>query len=230
MKTQRFAVISGGGGYVGSAIAAALRAQDWKVVSLGRSAAGPDTVVCDITDAGAVRSTIEELVQSFGTVDACVHAAAPKQGGSLLTATPDEVRAVVDTAVLGGWYLARAVIPHMSPSGAFVGITSALIEPGVTPPSVGAYLPAKYGLRGLLRALALEVGNRTRVYAVAPGYMPGGLNEGMPELVLELFAKKTGAGKTTREEVARCVAQLCTGELPIPGGSSIAISGGVSSL
>ena len=83
-------------------------------------------------------------------------------------------------------------------------------------------MPAKYALRGFLRALSAEA-KQTRVYAVAPGYMAGGLNAGIPGAVLSFLANKSGAGVAERDDVASLVVELCTRPNAYPSGSSITV-------
>jgi NAD(P)-dependent dehydrogenase (short-subunit alcohol dehydrogenase family) len=69
-----------------------------------------------------------------------------------------------------------------------------------------------------------------RVYAVAPGFLPGGLNKGLPDAIIKFLGKKSGAGDSTPEDVADVVLKICTEPAFYASGSSISIPGGISPL
>lgn len=226
-STQPVAIVSGGSGYLGSAIVKCLEARGWQVAALGRTHRGNASHACDITNERDVATAIAGILKTYGRIDACIHAAAaptlptPKK---LLDLEVAEYTDHLAVAAHGAFLLAKYAAPHLPQDGTFIGITSALIEAGATPPPLGPYLPSKYALRGFLRALASEA-RAIRVYAVAPGYMRGGLNKDLPDAALALFARKTGAGETSAEEVAEKVAAMCLGEDTPQSGVSITIPG-----
>jgi len=64
-------LVTGGSGYLGSAVVPMLRCRGHEVVTIGRHS-GVDTAVCDLTDAAAVSS----VVRTVGPCDAVLHLAA----------------------------------------------------------------------------------------------------------------------------------------------------------
>lgn len=227
MAEKPLAIVSGGNGYVGSAIAVALRHAGWNVAVLGRSAETAEGVYrCDITNERDVFSAVKDIIDRYGAVDACIHAAAPPiVNAPLLETDLGSFETPIIVAVRGAFLLAKAAAPHMKTGATFIGITSKLIEQGMTLPPAGSYASAKYGLRGFLRTFASEIRTRgIRVYAVAPGFLAGGLNEDVPPAMIDFLASKSGAGTTTREEVAALVLKLCTAPDAYPTGSSLTLS------
>ena len=220
------AIISGGTGYIGSAAGDALREKGWRVISLARQAGGEDVIACDITDAQEVQKTIEYIVRAYGEISACIHAATNHvESTQILDVDPASFDASLTVAARGACLFAKAAAPHMRSEGVFIGITTKLIEPGIVAPPVGAYITAKYALRGFLRSLASDPRmKKHRVYAVAPGFLEGGLNKDLPAAVLDFFATKSGAGRTSLQEVAELIARLCIEKDAFPSGSSIALS------
>ncbi len=226
MGQKPLAIISGGRGYVGSAIRVALENSGWTVVSLGRNATGDSTTLqCDVTNPRQVEEVIQKVTEQYGDISACIHAAAPAiVNKPLLEMDVASFENPLMVAVRGALLLAKESVPHMKAGAAFIGITSRLIEPDMALPPTGAYVTAKYGLRGFLRTLAAEVRAKgIRVYAVAPGFLSGGLNDGVPPVMIDFLASKSGAGTTTAEEVAALVLKLCTVPEAYPTGFSIAI-------
>lgn len=228
-KNKPLAIISGGTGYLGSAVASCLKEKGWIVASIGRSdTTDPLSFRSDITDEAEVQKTVTTIVDSYGPIDACIHAAAvPVDAKTPVLSLPagsfDEQ---INIAVRGAFLLAKSAIPHMKEGSAFIGVTSALIEPDVALSRMGSYVTAKYALRGFLRTLASEVSvQKVRVYAVAPGFLPGGLNKGIPEAILKFLGKKSGAGDSTAEEVAEVIGKICTEPTAYVPGSSISVPG-----
>jgi NAD(P)-dependent dehydrogenase (short-subunit alcohol dehydrogenase family) len=219
------AIISGGGGYVGSAICRAFRREGWDVVVLSRTGKASDGavgIVCDLTQRVSVKAAIDEIVGRFGKIHACIHAvASPLERVSMLDVTDASVRETMDTAYLGAVHLAQAVVPQMDASGTFIGITSGAIEPGDTIGNMGSYIPAKYALRGFLRALSADpLARGLRVYAVAPGFLPGGLNDDLPKIVKDVLSKASNVTDASIDELGTLIAKLAT-DASIPSGSSI---------
>ena len=221
------AVISGGNGFLGRAIRTSLESSGWRVITLGRHIGESDKEYrCDISSENDVRATIAKVVDRYGIIDACIHAAVHTIENKPLTDISAEAfDTQMEVTVGGAFLLSAAAIPHMSKGAAFIGITTKLLEAGMTLMPMGAYVPAKAALRGFLRVLANDTRSRgIRVYAVAPGFLPGGLNSHLPDAVLRLFASKTGAGTASLEETVDLIKTLCTEPSAYVPGSSVAIS------
>ncbi len=226
VREKSVAVVSGGEGYLGSAIGRALTEKGWKVFSLGRHAKGEDSYQCDVTSEDEVRECIERITNQHGSIRACIHAAtAGLEKKPLLTLDAVSFDASLAVAVRGAFLLAKFALEHMHEDSAFIGITTKLIERGVSLPPTGSYVTGKYALRGFLRSLSVEARpQKIRVYAVAPGFLPEGLNRDTPAPIVSLLAKKSGAGRSDVEEVAALVTRLCIERDAYPAGSSITLS------
>lgn len=216
-KHGPLAIIAGGTGFIGREIASALREAGWSVVTLSRRGGGGENdVACDITDEKTVQEAVQSITDAYGTVDACIHSAAAKINPK------DASHIQTSVALQGARNLATATLSYMREDAAFVAITTKLAEPGMHPMPTGDYLPAKVALREYLRELTKSAPH-IRVYAVAPGFIAGGLNEGVPPKFLEMFATKTGAGISTVTDVAKLVTRLCIEPSAFPSGSSITV-------
>ena len=225
------ALITGASGALGSAVASSLVARGWDVVSLSRSnptAVGVAHYVGDCTDEATVRAAVAHCIERYGRIDACVHAAsAPLAREHVLAASPAVVATQLRVTLHGALVLAQAVVPHLPSDGAFIGITTEALEQEPVPPRLGAYLCAKYALRGFLRVLAAELaGKGIRVYAAAPGFLPGGLNRDLPHALLSSMAAKQGAASFA--ETGAAIAELCVMGTHAPAsGSSVRVPSGV---
>src|SRR3989344_5245971 len=184
---MQVAVISGARGYLGSAIMREFEAHDWNVVSLSPRS----KLSCDCTDAKQVAAAFSRIKSKYKVVDACIHAAAaPIDRKAIFQLTAKEFKHQIDVSTFGAFNLFKYVAPLLRPGGVLIGITSSTLLPGRVQPS-GSYVPAKYALQGLLRVLSQELPEQ-RVYAVAPDFLPGGLNRDIPESVRTFIGKKTG--------------------------------------
>jgi SDR family mycofactocin-dependent oxidoreductase len=141
------------------------------------SAAGPGTAVAhvaDVRDEGQLSAAVAAADRRWGGLDAAVAVAGVIAGGVPLWEMPaDQARAVLDTDLGGVINLARAAIPALlrrpAPrSGRFLAVASAAATRGL--PMLAAYCAAKAGVAGLIRALAVELGESgVTANAVSPG-------------------------------------------------------------
>ena len=126
-QKKPLAIISGGSGYIGGAIVDELEHGGWQVVVLSRSEnknRKSSVYKCDITNEDQIAKTITSIVSSFGAIHACIHAAAaPLYRKSLLDTPLDSFTESIETAVRGGFLLAKSAAPHMADGACFIGIT-----------------------------------------------------------------------------------------------------------
>ncbi len=197
------ALVTGGGGGLGLAIAEALRREGASVAILDANPAAVDaglqvlgdaglTVrgdVVDVRDAEAVRAAVDGAAAAFGHLDILIAAA----GGSLGTPrdlediSPDDLDLVIDVNIKGTYHCAAACVPHMRAAGGGSIVTFSSIGGRSTSPVTGIpYAAAKAGILGLTRRLAREVGpDNIRVNAIAPGLFLTGRLQGMFDAMSE---------------------------------------------
>lgn len=233
MSTEdtKVVVITGGTGYVGSVIARALYQAGYVPVVLTRSSVTQmhpgirqsiRYVTADITDLQSLMDAAQQVASEYGKVYALVHAAAaPLVRKPFLALTIDEAVAQFAPQTTGAFQFFKLFVPLLHDGGRVIGLTTVALEPGATYAPSGAYVAAKGALRGMLRTLSHELSERSvAVCAVAPAFMPGGLNGDMPEAVIELLTKKSAPEDiTTPEQVAKTVLAVLGGELEVSGKS-----------
>lgn len=224
IQFKPLAVVSGGTGYLGTAIVAELKNAGWRVASLSKSISKSNDEVykCDVTNEEEVRVALAEIRAAHGPIAACVHAASSSlERVPMLSLSTASFDTAMDTSARAAFLLAKEAVGHMQKNAAFIGITTQAIEPGTHQPS-GAYIPAKYALRGFLRVLASETKQEgIRVYAVSPNFLPGGLNNDLPQPVQDFLARKSGTDSESPKRIATLIRKLCVGETEFPPGSSI---------
>ena len=177
-------LVSGAARRVGAAIARSLHAAGASTLLHYRESATeaaalaeelnalrPGSAACaqaDLRDTAASARLVEAAVERYGRLDALVNNA------SSFFATP--IGAITEAAwddlmgsnLKGPLFLAQAAAPHLAAAGgAIVNIVDVHAERPL--PGYPLYCAAKAGLLGLTRALAVELGPRVRVNAVAPG-------------------------------------------------------------
>jgi 3-oxoacyl-[acyl-carrier protein] reductase len=197
------ALVTGGGGGLGLAIAEALGREGASVAILDANPAAVDAGlqvlgdaglavrgdVVDVRDAEAVRAAVDGAAAAFGHLDVLIAAA----GGSLGTPrdlediSPDDLDLVIDVNIKGTYHCAAACVPHMRAAGGGSIVTFSSIGGRSTSPVTGIpYAAAKAGILGLTRRLAREVGpDNIRVNAIAPGLFLTGRLQGMFDAMSE---------------------------------------------
>ncbi|MFD8812891.1 SDR family NAD(P)-dependent oxidoreductase, partial [Streptomyces sp. NPDC059627] len=107
---------------------------------------------------------------AFGPVSLLVNNAARAIVGTTMSLTPDEFREVIDTNLVGTFLGTRAAVPSMRRrgGGSIVNINSTA---GIgAAAGLAAYGTSKWGIRGLTRISAKELGrDNIRVNGVHPG-------------------------------------------------------------
>jgi 3-oxoacyl-[acyl-carrier protein] reductase len=183
----RNAIVTGAGHGFGRAIVIALAEAGATVVACDIAAEGlPETAKLagsncltrqlDVTDAEAVRSTVEALVAEGKAPDILVNNAGGvlgQVGRPIETITPKDWQSIFDVNLTGAFLMAQAVAPGMKAKrwGRIVNISSGA-GLGVSLTGIQAYASAKAGQIGLTRQLAHELGAwDITVNNVAPGFV-----------------------------------------------------------
>jgi len=242
---DRVALVAGGTGVLGIAIARALAKEGAHVAItyLERKDAARETcaaveglgrkawsVALDQTDAGAISPAIEAVVRHFGRLDALVNNAAwnisiPFPDLEALDASVWD--RLFSTNLRGPYLLCRAAAPHLkaSGSGRIVNIASvAGLNPGG---SSIAYATSKAGLIHLTRCLAVALAPQVTVNCVAPGLMEGTrmTSRLRPELADGARQRAVLKRAARVEDVADQVAAFCRSDSVT--GQVLNIDGGV---
>lgn len=124
----------------------------------------------DVTDVAQVDRAVERAVAQHGRIDVVVNNAGHGLIGVTEEVADHELRALLETNLLGAWRVTRSVLPHFrrQRSGHFVQMSS--VGGVVGNPGHAAYASSKFALEGMSEALAGEVaGFGIGVTIVEPG-------------------------------------------------------------
>jgi gluconate 5-dehydrogenase len=131
----------------------------------------------DITDMPAAAVAMETIVARHGRLDCLVNNAAVRDRRALEDITAEDFRRLIETNLVAQYELSRVASRHMAARGqgrlifvsSMVGPRSFQGDP--------AYVASKGGLEALMRALAVELGQKgIAANAIAPGFFLTGGN------------------------------------------------------
>jgi NAD(P)-dependent dehydrogenase (short-subunit alcohol dehydrogenase family) len=129
------------------------------------------TPALDVTRDDSVAAAVAgALGETGGRLDVLVNNAGYYALGPLEETTPDELRAQLETNVVGVHRVTRAVLPAMRERGSGTIVTLGSVSGRVAVPIVGAYHASKWALEGMIEALRLELlPFGVRVVLIEPG-------------------------------------------------------------
>jgi 3alpha(or 20beta)-hydroxysteroid dehydrogenase len=185
----------------------------------------------DVTDAASWSALVAQVTQDLGPVDILVNNAGVLLFRSLLETSQEDFERVLKVNLVGNLLGIQAVAPGMIDrgKGAIVNISSVDGMKGAN--GLAAYCSSKWGIRGLTRVAALELGHKgVRVNSVHPGGIDTAMgnqgarpreeiNKGYGNVALQ----RIGAP----EEVARASLFLASDDASYLAGAEIVVDGGM---
>jgi NAD(P)-dependent dehydrogenase (short-subunit alcohol dehydrogenase family) len=178
------ALITGGGGRIGSAIAKKLAADGWKVIlgdtdidaaRVAASAIGGSAVAArlDITERESLAASIADLRRAHGPILALVNAAGGRVGtqlGPFCDSDPAGWRPIVDLHLRGVFNACQALLPDMIAAGRGSIVLVSAMEGLRGDPMSAVFSAAKAGVIVLTETLVRECQpHGIRVNCVLPG-------------------------------------------------------------
>ncbi len=246
-RSQRRALIVGGGTGLGLASSLALAARGWRVFLTGRRAdrlaqaqAQHPAGSChwsagDATQQADVQRVVAECVAALGGIDALVISAGQGGVGSVLQADLADFERVMRASVWPVFLYSQAAVPHFGPQG---GAICAIASITASMPQLErvAYCSAKAAVVGMARQMALDLAaRRVRVNTVSPSLVPTELSLGAigrapdPQALLAARIRSHPIGRIgTAEEVGQAVAWLCDDDSGWVTGQDFVMDGGLS--
>lgn len=214
------ALVTGGSRGIGRAIVEILVASGMEVVFTYRdntaaaaevAAALPgakiSSVAVDVRDSAACAAFVEQVANRTDRIDLLVNNAGVIRDNPLTALEDDDVRAVLDTNVVGAFNMARAVAPYMISRrrGRIINISSVAGEKGGRGQT--NYAASKGAINAFTRALAVELAPRgITVNAIAPGVIETEMSRAVRERAADQVLSRILLRRIGRpEEIAHAV-------------------------
>ena len=184
----------------------------------------------DVTSDADWAATVAAAEDAFGPVSVLVNNAGIVRFGSITETEPAAWRQLIDINLTGTFLGIRAVVPSMraASGGAIVNISSA--GGMMAYPNTAAYAASKWGVRGLTKTAALELGrDNIRVNSVHPGPIRTPMTAG-PDAAAAVAAEASHlaiARVAEPDEITRLVLFVASDEASFSTGSEFIADGGV---
>jgi NAD(P)-dependent dehydrogenase (short-subunit alcohol dehydrogenase family) len=124
----------------------------------------------DVTDKGAVDTSIKQAHARFGRLDVVINNAGYGLFGAVEEVSEAEARAQIETNVFGALWVTQAALPIMRAQGSGHIIQVSSIGGLNAFPTIGLYHASKWALEGFSQSLATEVaGFGIKVTLIEPG-------------------------------------------------------------
>jgi NAD(P)-dependent dehydrogenase (short-subunit alcohol dehydrogenase family) len=183
----------------------------------------------DVTRPEDCDALIAFAVEKFGRVDILINNAGIDSAIPAVKESPDQFREVIETNLLGSYWMAQAFARANTEGGAIVNVASILgIKPQGLPQA--AYVSSKAGLIGLTKDLATQWSSRKkiRVNALAPGLFPSEMGDSLPPESIEFIKKVTPLGRLgDPEELAATLVWLVSDAASYITGITVPVDGGL---
>lgn len=200
------AIVTGGGKGLGKATAIAFAKEGIDVAITGRNEQNLLNTVAELKSYGVnaiyelfdvgnhveVKVGIERILHQFKSVDILVNNAGIAAFGSFLDMSPEKWNAIIQTNVMGMYYVTKEVLPYLitKNEGDIINVSSTA---GITGnANTSAYSASKFAVIGMSEALMKEVRkNNIRVCTLTPSTIASdmslelGITDGNIEKVLQ---------------------------------------------
>lgn len=239
--TQRRALVTGGSGDLGGAIARQLAATGLHVIvhangNLARAQAVVDAIAADggsaqavafdVADGAATRNAIDALLAD-GPIQVVVNNAGIHDDAPLAGMGEAQWHRVIAVSLHGFFHVTQPLLLPMARTrfGRIVSVSSVAAVLGNR--GQANYAAAKAALHGASKSLAREMASRgITVNVVAPGVIAGRMAH--DAFTPEMIRQTVPAGRAgTPEEVASLVAYLCSDAAAYVNGQVIGVNGGM---
>ncbi|MCU1455019.1 MAG: family oxidoreductase [Acidimicrobiales bacterium] len=238
----KVAVISGGARGIGAAMVRRFAAEGAKVLIADRRVDQGEELAAEVGEAAAYHeldvasesgwdALVDDVTDRWGGIDVLVNNAGINRVGPLVDCTLDTFRMVLDVNLVGTFLGIRAAARSMGPrgGGSIINLSSPQGVEGRE--GMAAYTASKFGIRGLTRTAAIELGPLgIRVNGLIPGPIRTAMTD-RRDWTEDDYRRAYGGYPLGRrgepEEVAAAAAFLASEDAAYCTGSDLVVDGGV---
>lgn len=235
------ALIIGGSGGIGSAIAKVFHNAEATVLVVGTKEFKLNELcrelndirvhklVFDLSETGKIQALVDQAIEILGEIDILVCSAGVTKDGLVIKMKEEDFDFVMDINLKASFLLNKGVIRHMlkRSSGRIINISSVVGHTG----NAGQvnYCASKSGLEGMSRALAREVGSRgITINCIAPGFVETAMTDKLNDEQKERIMANIPLGKLGNPlDVAYAAIYLASEEARYVTGSTLHVNGGL---
>lgn len=238
------AIVTGGGGGIGSAIARRLSNDGAAVVIFDKDKREAEIIVgelkgkgrraglvqCDITRREEVRAAVARVVEAHGQISVLVNNAGIGRRASFLELSDEAWNDVLAVNLTGSFVVAQEVCRVMVRAGRGSVVNVGSVAAHIAHSEQAAYATSKAALEGLTRGMAFELAPLgVRANAVLPGTVATGIIKGMlqDEERVERERRIPFGRLAEPEEIAAVVAFLASDDARYMTGSLVVVDGGL---
>jgi NAD(P)-dependent dehydrogenase (short-subunit alcohol dehydrogenase family) len=242
--TGKTAVIVGGSGGLGEAMAYSLSEAGASIAlvarnatklatirnTIARSGGKADFFTADVTDEADVERIRGQINDRFGAPQILINSAGTNIRKNLVEFSLAEFRSVVDSSLISTFLASRAFVPGMMGRGYGRIINMTSIMAHISLPGRTAYSSAKASLLGFTKSLALELADQgVTVNGISPGPFGTEMNAAVmnnPEANRQFLASLPVGRWGRVEEIGGLACYLCSEQAGFITGADIMIDGG----
>jgi NAD(P)-dependent dehydrogenase (short-subunit alcohol dehydrogenase family) len=238
---ENIVIVTGASSGIGAATARAFGRAGAHVVIAGRDAKRLDDVAQQIQDSGGTALPVEAdflqrgdavlpvdaAVAAHGRIDVVVCAAGFVERIAFADQTPETLDRMWRVNAQAPFLTTQAAVPHLTEGSAVLFMSSSGAHRGF--PGLSAYSASKGAVEALARTLAVELGPRTRVNTLMPGFVLTPMNDdkvAMPGFVEGYLAKTPAGFLAEADDLADTAVFLCSKQASYITGTTVRADGG----
>ena len=191
-------------------------------------------VQMDVTQEDDWRNAVETATTTFGALNVLVNNAGIIRHKTIEDMSLDEFRRILDVNLVGQWLGVKSVTPAMREAGGGSIVNVSSTEGFIGAYGLAAYSASKFGVRGLTKAAARELGQYgIRVNSIHPGGVltPLSLQDDVVAATADsadAFLKALPLGRMGKsKEVSGLVVYLASDDSSYCTGSEVLVDGGM---
>ena len=185
-------------------------------------------IKADVKNYDEVKALADKVVALKGKIDVAVISSGISKKNLIIDTTPQEIKDVIDTNLIGTINAIKAVSENMlsNHSGKIITIASMWGEVGAAMESI--YSASKGGVIAFTKAMAKELGyNGINVNCISPGLIDTDMNKDLSQEDIDSLIENTPSSRIgVPQDIAKAAIFLASDDASYINGQVISINGG----